>query len=50
MVKGLKQLPASLEQTDTYVRVYSVKLPTAQQIAVVYSLAPVGYKAAILCV
>lgn len=49
-MKGFKQLPASLEQTDTYVRVYSLKLPTAQQTAVVYSLAPVEYKATILCV
>jgi hypothetical protein len=47
-VKGVNQLPTTLEQTGTYVRVYSSKLPTAQQIAVVYSLAPVEYKAVIL--
>ena len=44
----MKQLTASLEQTDTYVRVYPLKLPTAQQIAVVYGIAPAEYKDTIL--
>jgi hypothetical protein len=48
-VRGVNQLPTTLEQTGTYVRVYSHKLPTAQQTAVVYSLALVEYKAVILC-
>jgi len=48
-LKGCEQLRATLEQTDTYVRLYALKLPTAEQTAVVYSLAPVENKAAILC-